>query len=36
MGVAMRGLVADRVKALQQLDFDAIKALPGAITESGG
>jgi hypothetical protein len=28
MGVVMRGLVADRVKTLRQLDFDAIKALP--------
>jgi hypothetical protein len=34
MDAAMRGLVADRVKALQQLDFDAIKALPAQKKET--
>src|SRR6185312_5419504 len=34
MNRALRGVVADRVKALQQLDFGAIKALPGQSKES--
>ncbi len=34
MDVAMRGVVADRVKALQQLDFDTIKRLPAQKKET--
>jgi hypothetical protein len=34
MDVAMSEVVADRVKALQQLDFDAIRALPAQKKET--
>jgi hypothetical protein len=34
MDMAMRGVVADRVKALQQLDLSALKALPAQMKEA--
>jgi len=34
MDVAMRVVVGDHLKALQQLDFDAIKALPAQKKET--